>query len=206
MAANAAWRRDASSWRGLIDGWLRKSRPEDILSADIFFDFVPVYGEAALADELRRHALSAAGRARSFLQALTINAGNFRTPLGLMGRLRTENGRVDLKIGGIMPIFSAARVLALRHGLPDRSTRRRLEAARDAGHADADVVDNLLEAHEILLEAILRQQLRDLDAGEKLSNRVAPSQMTAHDRDQLRWALHQAPSVRDLLGAPLFGP
>src|SRR3546814_12378697 len=46
------------------------------------------------------------------------------------GRPRLEDGRVDLKKGGLLPVFSAARVAALLHGITARSTPARLEALR----------------------------------------------------------------------------
>ena len=42
------------------------------------------------------------------------------------------------------------------------------------------------------------------NAGVALSNKVAPAQMTAYDRQQLTWALGQIGGVRDLLGTPGF--
>ncbi len=205
MASNAAWRKDVGDWRKTIGGWIRRNRPESILSADIFFDTMPVYGAGDLGRTLIDDARQAAAGSKSFLQALSLNAADFRTPLGAFGRFRLTDGRIDLKKGGIMPIFATARVLAIRHGIAARSTAARFEAARPCLETGGAVIDNLTEAHRILLNLILRQQLIDIEAGTKLSNRVAPKTLAAHDRQQLRWALEQIPSVADLLGTPLFG-
>jgi CBS domain-containing protein len=105
-----------------------------------------------------------------------------------------------------MPIFSAARVLALQHGVTARATPERLAAVRGKGDAGAGLVDRLTDAHRILLGAILEQQLRDLEAGVKLSNRVAPHDLSAAERDRLHWALEQVSLVANVLGDPLaFG-
>ena len=104
-----------------------------------------------------------------------------------------------------MPIFSTARVIAIRLGVSARSTADRFEAAREHMADRGAVLDNLLEAHQILLGTILRQQLSDMETGVPLSNSVAPDALTAHDRDRLKWALEQIPSVTNLLGTPLFG-
>ena len=80
--------------------------------------------------------------------------------MGWFGRLQLDKGRVDLKMGGIMPIFSATRVLALRHRIPVRSTPERLEAAREfTCLTRAQTIGNLIDAHRVLLGAILEQQL-----------------------------------------------
>ena len=63
--------------------------------------------------------------------------------------------------------------------------------------------ENLGEAHRIIFNCILTQQLLDLDAGITLSNRVAPNSLSASTRDQLSWALNQVPNVPNLLGVSL---
>ena len=118
------------------------------------------------------------------------------------GRIKTDGGRLDLKKCGIMPIFSAARVLALKHGIPARATPDRLAAVREQDIQGAARINNLIDAHRIMLDAILRQQLRDIEAGVRLSNRVDLSQLDAHEKQELVWALEQTPAIADLLGTP----
>ncbi|MEO9877207.1 MAG: DUF294 nucleotidyltransferase-like domain-containing protein [Anderseniella sp.] len=205
MACNSEWRMDTGRWRDVVSQWLSKSRPEDILNADIFFDAKAVHGESVLLDTLRMDALRAAQNAPGFLNAMQMRAAEFTSPVGWFGKWKLKDGRVDLKRSGLMPLFSAARVLALRHGVSEPSTPGRLEAVREAGIEAAHVIDDLIEAHKILLSAILRQQLRDIEAGLKLGNAMDPAQMSGHDLQQVRWAIDQVPKVRDLLGVPAYG-
>ena len=94
----------------------------------------------------------------------------------------------------------------MQNGISARSTYERFEAVRDHVEQGPAFVDNILDAHRILLEAILKQQLRDLDVGHKLSNKVAPSEMSSAERAELRWALQQVENVPSLLGDPIvFG-
>jgi CBS domain-containing protein len=206
MARNSQWRMSVEGWRAAVEGWLRRSRPTDLMSTDIFFDAVPVHGTIDLGETLRAEALEAAGRSREFLKLMAVNAAAVDVPLGWFGRFKLEDRRMDCKRGGLMPIFSAARVLALRHGVTARATPERLAAVRGKGDAGAGLVDRLTDAHRILLGAILEQQLRDLEAGVKLSNRVAPNDLSAAERDRLHWALEQVSLVANVLGDPLaFG-
>lgn len=202
MAKNAAWRKDVEHWRETVATWIGKAKAEDILNSDIFFDARPVYGDEALGDALRADAIEAAGGNKLFLQSMAIKAADFESPLGWFGRIKSDSGRVDLKKGGIMPIFSAARVLALQLGIDARSTPERLAAARDQDIRGAHHVDGLIDAHRILLDAILRQQLRDIEAGVKLSNKVELAQLDSHEKQELVWALEQSPGIADLLGTP----
>ncbi|MBU2583674.1 MAG: CBS domain-containing protein [Alphaproteobacteria bacterium] len=202
MASNAAWRMSVERWKETVRSWIARTKPENILSCDIFFDAVTVHGEAALFDEVWSDAAAVAGKSRPFQSLLALSATDISSPFGWTGRLKLADGRIDLKRFGLMPIFSAARVLALRHGIKPRSTRQRLTAAAAIEDTPAALVTDILESHHLFLELILRQQLRDLTAGHKLSNSVAVAQITASERQQLNWALHQVPRVADLLGTP----
>ena len=46
MARNAQWRGSIATWQARIADWIRRSRPQDLLSVDIFFDMRGVHGEA----------------------------------------------------------------------------------------------------------------------------------------------------------------
>ena len=66
-----------------------------------------------------------------------------------------------------------------------------------------DVYETLLEAHSTLLEVLLQQQLGDMQNGIPPSNNVAPGDLSAPDRQRLKWALQNTSYVSNLLGDPL---
>ncbi|KUO53905.1 MAG: hypothetical protein APF80_17095 [Alphaproteobacteria bacterium BRH_c36] len=202
MASNAAWRMNVARWKETTRSWIARNKPENILSSDIFFDAVTVHGEADLFEEVWSDAVALAGQSRSFQSLLALSATGSDIPFGWTGRVKLVDGRVDLKRFGLMPIFSSARVLALRHGIRQRSTRDRLTAAAQLEGISTTLVTDLLASHRFFLQAILRQQLRDMTAGHKLSNSVAHGELTALERQELNWALHQVGRVADLLGTP----
>ena len=202
MGANAEWRRTDVAWIAETHYWISRSQPEDILHCDIFFDALGVHGAVEMVSSLQAKALSQAKSARRFLQAMAMNAAKFKSPLGLFNLLRSQDGRVDLKAGGIMPIFSAARVLALQHGLQARATPERLRGAQEKGGLDAHHVENLDTAHKIFIKRILSQQLDDLRAGIPLSNSVALRNLNDAERNELIWALKQSSEIPSLLGVP----
>ncbi|MDH3662523.1 MAG: DUF294 nucleotidyltransferase-like domain-containing protein, partial [Alphaproteobacteria bacterium] len=204
MASNAAWRMDVARWRRTVAAWMADSRPENILSADIFFDGRAVHGQRELGESLMQDAFQAAGRSPAFLSALSARAAEFESPIGWFGRFKLEDGRVDLKKGGLMALFSTARVLALRHGIAKHATRERFLAARDHLDHGKEAVLDLIEAHRIILDTILRQQLRDLDQGIPLSSRVKPSSLSNLQRQNLRWAMDRVSLTLNLLGVGLY--
>jgi DNA polymerase-3 subunit epsilon/CBS domain-containing protein len=202
MARNLVWRKSSSEWRRQIAAWLSRSEREDVINADIFFDAVPVYGEATLGEELLRDAAAAAKASQLFLKLMSRNAALVDSPFGWFGRWRLEDGRFDLKKDGLLPVFSVARVLALQHGNSQRSTPARLEAVRDRVDAHRELIGRLLEAHRIVLGTILAQQLLDIERGVPPSNRVDPHQLSEVAVERLRWALGEIANVGDLLDIP----
>jgi signal-transduction protein with cAMP-binding, CBS, and nucleotidyltransferase domain len=204
MAMNKECRHSLEGWRRRIAGWVERPEPANLLSADIFYDFRPVHGDFALAEQLREVALSAA-KSRLFLAMLGAEVSEMGPPLGLFGTFRTEQGRVDLKKGGLLPLVSAARVMALRDGSTALDTGSRLGAAVAAGHLSRDDEVQLKDAHELLLRVVLEQQITDVKSGIPASTRVLVARLDGLTRRRLREALRRIAdvdwTVRDSLTA-----
>ncbi len=202
MASNQEWRMDVASWRQKIAKWMALSRPEDLLSADIFFDSMAVFGDERLVDGLRNDAISEVAEHKPFLRLLADRAADTPSPFGWLGRPKLQRNRLDLKMHGLMPIFSAARVCALKHGIQSRSTANRLKRVRELGTCPEKLVNDLDSAHRILLGAILKQQLQDIANGVPPSNSVAYGDLDGLSQEQIVWALKHVPSVADLMEVP----
>ena len=203
MARNAEWRGSLPTWRGRISQWMSRSRPRDLLDVDIFFDLRPVAGDVALGRELLDHAFAEARGEPAFTKLLAAQLDDLGSPFTFLGNLRAEEGRIDLKKFGLFPIVSAARTLAIRHGVRASGTPARLEAlaALRIG-AEADLAA-LSEAHRLILRLMLAQQSRDLETGLPVSNQVEIFRLAREDAAALKAALRRIQSipamVRDLL-------
>ncbi len=207
MARERTWRRTGREWRDRVDRWIANPEPDNVLNVDIFYDMAPVHGDERLAQRLEKHAWRAASRSPLFAQAMGRNAAQRRVPVGMFGNFRTDSdGRVDLKGGGLLPIVSAARAMALRHGIRARSTRKRLEQAFDAAGASPTDLERLLEAHETLLHRILRQQIADISAGRtKIGNSVDVRSLSRSERRDLADTLRSISVLNDILPTVLGG-
>ena len=199
MAGNPAWRHDLAGWRATVEHWVSAARPEDLLSVDIFFDFHPVSGDPALAAELRAWVLQRAAASPGFLKNMAAELDNAQPPLDLLGRFRTEDGRVDLKLGGMWPVVAAARVLALRHGIAATGTAERLAALAAAGHLNETDAAGLGELHADCLGHMLDQQIADLDAGREPSPRVDIKRLSRLRSQRLRDALRRIRLIPDIV-------
>ena len=147
-----------------------------------------------------RYAFARAHDTHDFVKLLSELARDARAPLTLLGRLRTdEHGRVDLKKGGLMPMFTAARVLAIRHAVDARSTPERYAGLRAKGIGAPDDIAAIIDAHQVILTAMLRQQITDAERGVPLSPRVEAARLTRDERKDLLAALGQVATVVDLV-------
>ena len=107
MAKNPQWRGSVATWRKRINDWTRASKPEDILSVDIFFDLRPVYGDGHLCTTLWQDAFEAAHGEIAFTKLLADAAGSVESALGLFrpsgGILRVERPRLLVQhLGGLL--------------------------------------------------------------------------------------------------------
>lgn len=201
MARNPAWRKSLEDWHVTIDGWIRHSTPQDLLNVDIFFDAVTVHGDAALGEELWRHACLQAHGSMIFQKLLTEIARDWRPPFGLLGTFRPDKGdRTDLKKGGLMPIFTGARVLSIKHDVQARSTSHRLRGAAVAGAMSAEAAETVIAAHQTIVAAILSQQLKDARKGIPLSNDVATGAMPGREKQRLRQAIKDISILIETIG------
>jgi DNA polymerase-3 subunit epsilon/CBS domain-containing protein len=190
MAKNPEWRKSVAAWHVTIDEWVRRSRPQDLLNVDIFFDGVPVHGDKALADEIWRYAYARAHVSPTFQILLAELSRNWTAPIGVLGGFRADKGdRTDLKRGGLMPIFTGARVLSIKYQLLEHSSAERLRAAANADVLSGDQAETLISAHEMILKQILVQQLKDATSGVPLSNLVETGKLSAREKRSLKQAI-----------------
>jgi DNA polymerase-3 subunit epsilon/CBS domain-containing protein len=191
------------TWRERVADWIRRSNPQDLLSVDIFFDLRGVHGDAALANSLREDALDAAKGEAAFAKLLVESAGSVEPGLTFMRGFRTDKGRINLKKTGLFGIVTAARALAICHGVADRSTPGRLAGLKALGIGGERDLDALTEAQGVFLDLILAQQIDDVEHGIPATSSVAVKRLSQRERERLRTALKSVEQLdaltRDLL-------
>ena len=195
MAANAAWRGTNKSWRDRVATWLRRARPEDLLNVDIFFDLIPAAGDLALGRALHADAVGVAAQHSTFLVLLAESVQAYTPRFGLFGRPLAEDGRIDLKRDGLLPLVSFARALALRIGSTTRPTPERIRDVLGSGRIGEHDATMLIESQAVLMGHVLRQQLIDMKDGVAPSNRVAVANLSRDQRSDLRNRLHALDTI-----------
>ena len=178
------WCKSLEQWRSLFARWVRTPEPQALLDAAIFFDFRPVAGTLSLAplDKI----LAGAGAEKAFIAHLA-DASLAHPPLGFFNRLRSDDGKIDLKKGGLAPIVGLARAAALGIGSLERPTLERLAAAGKSGALlSQDDASELAEIFQFLLQLRLRQQLAALQANHPLDHSVHSNALSTLERRRLK--------------------
>ena len=163
MAMNERWCASLAQWRTEFATWIDRGDPESLLAASIFFDFRALWGEAELAQTLRREVADRARGNPRFLKQMADNALRNRPPLNWYGELQAdakEGNGIDLKLRGSAMIVDAARILALANGVVATHTVERLERAGRGSAIPPGEVRAWIEAFDFLQMLRLRTQHR----------------------------------------------
>lgn len=211
MATNPVWRKTVSQWKEQIDDWNRRALNTSLLNFDIFFDFRSVWGDGAMARDLRRYVTDKMRGNAPFLRALLMGEADHGTALRWFGRIATargdpkHKGAVNLKLYGALPLVGGTRMLALREGVQALSTRGRLKALHEAGVLNRDEFEDLDAGVNVIGELLLRQQFADYKAGREFSNFVELGRISGRDKRRLRDSLRAIDALRDRINFEFGG-
>jgi len=190
MATNPVWRKTLSEWRMQTAGWLGKSQGLSLRYCDIFFDFACVYGSGELARALRQH-ITALSPQTFFLRELFKVDEEHGVALGLFHRLKPDplagpnQGKLNLKLTGTLPLVGAIRIMALRDRVEQTGTLDRIDGLHARGVLDDDEQDYLRGAYGHISAILLRQQLQDWRAGLTPGNHVPLEALSEREKDML---------------------
>jgi CBS domain-containing protein len=204
MASNPRWCLSLAEWKQQFSEWIARSDPQNLLRAAIFFDFRSVYGDASLAEELRRWLNHAVAATPQFLHQMAANALLNRPPLGVMRDFVVESGgkhphTVDLKMNGVVPFVDAARIYVLAAGLGDTNTLERLHGAGEVGRLSPADVEAWARAFSFIQLLRLRHQHLERRPDGETGNHIDPDALNELDRRVLRESFRQARKLQTKL-------
>ena len=210
MASNPVWRKTLSEWRMQTAAWLGKSQGLSLRYCDIFFDFACVYGSGELARTLREHVTTLSPRP-FFLREMFKVDEEHGVALGLFDRLKPDplagpnQGKLNLKLTGTLPLVGAIRIMALRDRIEDTGTLDRISGLHARGVLDDDEQDYLCGAYGHISAMLLRQQLEDYRAGLSPGNHVPLEALSERERDMLVDSFKAIRALRSRLREELTG-
>ncbi len=211
MATNPLWRKTLSQWIAQIALWGRQRHEVAVRLADIFFDFQTVWGDRDLTRKLREKVTKIAKANPFFLQSMyhdKIDADVGLNALGgLFGGLFSRfvlvaddpeyKGRIAFKHAALLPLISAVRLLALRHGVGETSTCRRIAALEALGVFNSDESEVLARAFGLLTDIMFKAQIADFNAGRTPSYYIHPRSLSSAVKDRLVEAMKDIDALRD---------
>lgn len=214
MASNPECCLTATEWREKFATWIREPTPEALLAANIYFDFRPLHGNAALAESLRLWLNGITPQNRLFLRMLVANALQAEPPLGWIRTFKTDEGEhagtIDLKTHGTRLFVDAARAFALALGVKETNTSQRLRLAGVQLRFDERFVSSAVDAYHFLQLLRLRAQRGGVEPeraagadgeerGRAHANRIDPYALNELDQRMLKEAFRQARALQSQL-------
>ena len=130
-----------------------------------------------------------------------------RTQIGghlILGGLRTENGKFNMKRHLSLPLVETLRVLAISCGITARSSAARA-AALAAREDISPEVGRLGEDVAVVLRLVLRQQIADIAAGRQPGNGVNLKRLLATETGLVKSIAGHVERLDTLLKDTLFG-
>jgi CBS domain-containing protein len=190
MARNRQWRMSISEWTRVLGDCLEQPDRSHLVRAAVSFDFRQIAGGL----EIVRPLVAIERQAPDypyFVARLARTVTDFTPPLGRRGKLATDdNGQVDLKRRGMIPIVNLTRFHAISAGITVSASLERLAAIEAAGRLGADAVSELREVFELLLRLRIEHQVSLVDRGETPGDMLDPSELPPLTRSQMVQAFH----------------
>jgi CBS domain-containing protein len=204
MASNPQWCLTLEEWKNQFSKWVRSPEPGALLNASIFFDFRSLFGNADLAEQMRRFLLAATGGNSLFLQAMARNALSVAPPLGTLRDFVTDlepghPGKIDLKKYGSRIFVDVARIYALATGVHNTNSVQRLRIASKRLAIRDEEVNAVLEALDFIQLLRLRHQYLEDKPGVQGDNLIDPNELNELDRRVLKESFRQARKLQTRL-------
>jgi CBS domain-containing protein len=204
--SDATWRGTVDGWRSRVDAWVADPDGDRALAPRVADQRV-IAGSLEV-DEPFDAIVRAAARDRGWLRSLARGAVEPRPPRGFLrdGVVEARGPSattLDVHRAGLAAITGLARVQALRAGVRDPRTVRRLRGASAAGRIAADAGTGLEEAFRLLWRIRLEHQAARVRAGQPPDDAVDPRTLGPLVRQALKEAFRLVDRAQGLLALEL---
>jgi CBS domain-containing protein len=194
IASNPEWCLSLKGWQKKIDAWFAEPSWENVRYLLIAADGRPVAGNAELANQLLEHFFNDLFTHPVIARRMMENTLRHKILVGVFGQLLTERygedaGSLDIKYGAYIPMVNAFRLLAVRAGIRETNTLRRIKALQNAGLLTAEEAEQSLEAFSFILKMRLLTTVSN-EAGQLIGTGKIPlTQLTKEVKVPLKKAL-----------------
>jgi CBS domain-containing protein len=206
-ATNPLLVRSLASWQRAARSWLEDPTLEQaLILVSVVVDSRTVWGlhtGMSVAEAFR-----AARGHPALLRQLARFSLSYRPPTGFLRGLVVEHsgehrGRLDLKLGGLVPIVDLARWAGMAAGVTSASTPERLRAASAAGTLSTADAATLADAFQLVMALRLEHQVAQLQAGKEPDDHLDPAALSPLTRTYLKEAFRAVASVQKRVAGEL---
>ncbi len=204
-ADNLLFSRSRSAWIEVSQGWLTDpTRAGALLLSSIAADSQPLTQLAlgrTITDTIR-----STTRSHAFLSELLRFTLAKKPPVGFVRGFVVEHsgenqGEMDLKKGGLTPISSLARWLAIAQGDVRGGTIDRLKRAAANGSLKEDEADILVNAFKDIYQLIFDQEIASIRSGKEGSSWISPHSLDSLTRRHLRESFRAVAAIQNRIQA-----
>jgi len=194
MISNREWRGRFDAWLKRMIGWLSNPHEKGSWQSGLILDFEPVYGPEEEAYRLRGRLWEYVRSKPVAVKMLVDELTDYRMPLSLFGSFITEKkgawaGHLNIKNSVLAHLTNAARILALKYGLPFTHTCDRVRGLAEAGHFSGSHGEELLRAWEWLQGRRQAIGIACFEQGIAPHNYIDPAELSAAERGELKQSI-----------------
>jgi CBS domain-containing protein len=207
MGQNPLWRKRISEWIAHVSYLFNNPGRYTTRYMTLLFDSQHLYGNAALFERYINHAYLELSRNRNILRQMhQEEEGRHRVPLGWFNKFITEKGdfhkgEIDMKRSGLIFMIESARILAMKHGIREISTLRRIQALAGKNVIHRDDAEYFENAYRVILYHTLKAQTDNVLRKSKDHYYLNPRNLSARDRETLKQAFRAVGNLQDIAGS-----
>jgi CBS domain-containing protein len=204
MASNIHWCQPLDVWKKYFASWIRTPTADALLSSLIFFDFRPLHGDFALAEELRNYLVNMIDGNKVFLGSLANTIIKNRPPIGFMKSFIVEKSgehknKLDLKIKGVAMLVDIARLFALERGVRETATIDRIEALKEKHTIVKEYSEEMVQAFEFMMFRRIQHQFEQVGQEIEPDNFINPNMLSNLDKRFMRDAFQLITRLQDMI-------
>jgi len=202
MVNNPLWRGRLGDWQERVSDWIRVPEAQKVRYCSIFFDFMPITGEASLCQDLRNIVNAEIKAHPIFLYHMMELDFRHKVPLSMLGRFsldkdKKHQGKLSIKQAGSIFIVDCVRMFLLEHQGVATTTIERLNKLVELNIFNQETAEHIKAAFEAFTFLRLRNEIDLIDQGRFPSHYLDPYALTKNEQDLLKEAFRVASKLQD---------
>ncbi len=202
MVNNPLWRGRLREWQTRVADWIKVPEPQKVRYSSIFFDFMPIAGEASLCQELREIVHFQIKNHPIFLYHMMELDFKHKVPLSLIGRFsldrsKEHKGTLSIKQAGSIFIVDCVRMFLLEQQIDATTTTERIDQLVNLKVFTSETAEHIKAAFEAFTFLRLRNEISLSEQGKFPTHYLDPYALTKNEQDLLKEAFRVASKLQD---------